>query len=74
MGFWSDETKTKVRGTARLRRISALVKLSEDDLKDECDTRAERLKEALAAAREKGIKFTIGSGGDVFFKEPISIV
>ncbi len=74
MGFWSEETKTKVRGTAHLRRISALAKLIDDDLKDECDTRAERLKEALAAARDKGIEFTISSDGDVFFKESISIV
>jgi len=69
MGFWSKETKAKVRVTAKLRRIGVLTKLADDDLKDTCDVRAEWLQEALAAAKEKGIKFTISSEGDVFFAE-----
>lgn len=65
MGFWSEKAKSRVRQTAKLRRINALAKLPEDDLEDECFRRADRLQETLFALHQKGISCDVLSDGSI---------
>jgi len=65
MGFWSNKAKSKVRQTARLRRINALTKLTEDELVDECEKRAGHFQEVLLALKQKGIECEVTSDGYV---------
>jgi len=59
MSFWSTKAKQKVNASARLRRITILAELPDDDLLDECYRRVDKLQEELIALNQKGIQFTL---------------